>query len=155
VIRRAAGIAMVGWLVVGLAGCGSGLLGLSPVSGKVTYNGEPLDGATVTFVAADGGVATGITDAQGTFTLITGANAGAAKGSYKVTIRKVAEREVPEGMKGETDPTKMMSMMMKGKSIPEPSSLIPARYGDPNASGLTAEVTGRAAADNFTFELTD
>jgi len=52
-------------VVIVLAGCGGGGPDLVPVKGKVTYKGQPLSGASVTFHPATGPLATGTTDASG------------------------------------------------------------------------------------------
>jgi hypothetical protein len=72
-----------------LAGCGSGK-GLARVKGRVTLNGESLEGAVVEFHAAGpgGSSAAGKTDAQGRYELMyTFDTRGAAPGEYTVTIR--------------------------------------------------------------------
>ena len=72
-----------------LAGCGSGD-GLAKVKGRVTLNGEPLEGAIVEFRPADpaGSSSSGETDAKGRYELrYTFAKHGAMPGEYVVAIR--------------------------------------------------------------------
>src|SRR5690349_20378951 len=61
--------------LVGLAGCGPNVkLNTVPAAGKVTYNGQAVEGATVTFFPVDpnsGKPALGTTDSAGNFTLET------------------------------------------------------------------------------------
>jgi hypothetical protein len=67
------------------------------VSGTVTFDGKPLDGATVTFhpEAKDGKKATGKTDANGNYTLKTDGAEGAAPGKHRVLISlKRGEKEL-------------------------------------------------------------
>ena len=119
-----------------------------PVTGTVTYNGEPVEGATVTFIAtsgqARGAVAT--TDASGKFSATTfDPGDGAIPGSYKVMIAKtVLEPAGPDAAPG-----------LDGE---EPSDvakdMLPAKYKDATQSGLTAEVQDGSGAV-LTFELTD
>src|SRR5262245_11610288 len=78
-------------LLVAAAGCGN-QRGPVPISGTVTLDGEPVEGATVTFhtVGTDkeGKPATGETDKSGTFRLRTGTDDGVRPGEYKVVIIK-------------------------------------------------------------------
>src|SRR6266576_391459 len=71
-------------------GCGpSNPLGTSPVSGKVTYNGKPIEGATVSFIPdGDGRPATAITGPDGSYSLTTLNWPGAVPGQYTVILRK-------------------------------------------------------------------
>src|SRR5687767_5188166 len=62
------------------------------VSGTVTLDGKPVEGATVTFHLVgddtEGRPATGQTDKTGTFRLTTGGEDGARPGEYKVVVVK-------------------------------------------------------------------
>lgn len=73
-------------------GCGPGGLTVQPVTGMVIHNGEPVEGALVTFVSTDtlGHGAFGITAADGTYFLETHAAArpGAVIGEYNVFVTK-------------------------------------------------------------------
>ena len=111
--------------------------------GTVTYNGQPLEGATVAFLPKnpkDPG-ASGRTDASGKFTLTAFAPGdGAVPGSYLVTISKVeGSTEVQED--SEAEPVAL-------------KSLIPEKYNNPQGSGFTAEVA-EGGDNQFTFELAD
>ncbi len=60
-------------------------------SGTVTFDGKPVDGATVTFIPTEGKIqpATGRTDAQGKYSLTTFRSGdGAQPGAYQVTVTK-------------------------------------------------------------------
>src|SRR6185436_12065008 len=62
------------------------------VTGLVTLDSQPVDGATVVFQPATGAgkAATGMTDKDGKFNLTTStAGDGAMPGTYKVTVTKV------------------------------------------------------------------
>lgn len=65
---------------------------LFPVTGSVTYNGEPVEGATLVFVPQDHSYsAVATSDAGGKFRVRThqaNPDDGAAVGNYKVAIRK-------------------------------------------------------------------
>ncbi|MFH1920282.1 MAG: carboxypeptidase-like regulatory domain-containing protein [Planctomycetota bacterium] len=72
-----------------LAGCGSSD-GLATVKGKVTLNGQPLEGAIVEFqpVIAGGAPSAGKTDANGRYELMyTFKTPGAMPGDHTVSIR--------------------------------------------------------------------
>ncbi len=115
------------------------------VSGTVTYNGQPVDGATVTFLPQkpDGTGASGLTDAAGKFTLTAFAPGdGAVPGSYLVTVIKT---EVAGGGAVQED----------SEATPAAhKSLLPEKYGNPQGSGFTADVK-EGDKNEFTFELKD
>ena len=79
-------------LSVAASGCGDGKMRTYPVSGTITYQGEPLAGATVGFSPkrageGDGGFAR--TDSNGFYQIQTTrghVNAGTTPGEYYVTI---------------------------------------------------------------------
>jgi len=93
-------------IVLGIVGCGDGAPSVKtvPVSGTVTYNGNPIEGATVTFMQQAEGIrpAGGQTDAQGKFMLKTALGGtkmqdGAMEGSFVVTITKSGGNTLPTG----------------------------------------------------------
>lgn len=104
----------VGTLAVAIAVGGCGRSGepipkLVPVKGKVLLNGEPLAGASVSFVPRDQTTGTGgfgATLADGTFELMHRSNAsGVEPGAYTVLFSKFAMPDgspIPEG-KNATD----------------------------------------------------
>jgi hypothetical protein len=117
-------------------GCGGST---GRVSGVVTLNGQPLEGATVTFSPASGdgggvGGSTGKTDAQGRYTLRTvfGDKSGAAVGKHKVTISLYKENPTNPDQAGQ--------------------ELVPARYSDPAKSELTCDVPS-GGIDKANFDL--
>ncbi len=88
----------------GLVGCGSGdetdRIELVPVSGTVTHNGKPLEGATLTFApdasnaeSTPGGDVTGPT---GNYKAMFRGRSGLAPGKYRVNVTKTI---LPPGMK--------------------------------------------------------
>ena len=135
--NAAARLACVAWLLVvavALSGCGSG----SVVSGKVVYKGDTLKTGEVSFISADGKSRSGLIGADGKYEIID-----APLGD--VTIVVVATRV--EGGSAESP------LGTAGGKAPTVRSIIPRRYGDPKASGLTYRVTrGRQVKD---VELTD
>lgn len=102
---------------------------LVSVTGKVTYQGQPLADAFVAFIPADeeetptelGRILrpAAQTDAQGEYELAWGDHVGAPPGKYHVTITKFKPSEDDEI---------------------KPDSLIPENYGSPKTSGLTRDV---------------
>lgn len=119
-----------------------------PVSGVVTYMGQPVEGATVTFVSTAGkrgAVAT--TDAAGRFVLTTfEPKDGAIPGTYQVAIQKT----IVEGA-SEEDATGKGG---KEASAGTPKDLLPAKYKDASQSGLSVEVK-EPGVKELKFELTD
>jgi hypothetical protein len=129
-----------------------------PVTGQVTLNGEPVDGATVTFVpSGEGQAASAVTDASGNYALSTfGADDGAVPGQYNVKIVKYPGSEpaaagaggeytdemYQEGYGGAAD---------TGEEAAEPENLLPEKYADASTSGLTATV--QEGDNNFDFAL--
>lgn len=140
------------------AGCGSqvqtGSEPVYPVSGVVSYRGQPVAEADVTFFNAEKNrSAFGRTNAKGEYKLTTfSANDGALEGSHVVTIVKLetlpetapvadleSEDYVPPGFE-ETTPPKT------------PKSELPERYADQSTSGLTATIE-TAGPNQVDFEL--
>lgn len=127
-----------------ISGCGGGPRGpvTAPVAGTVTYQGKPIPKLSVAFLPDKGMVATGTTDEQGQFTLMTSKPGdGAMPGSYRVSIKAVPDTTPP--MPG-----------FPGAEQPDPASPIPAKYGDPATSGLSGNVDASRKND-FKFDLTD
>src|SRR5580704_11532058 len=100
---RRTGWLLVSFLLAGLAGCGYGRgFEVARVSGKVTLNGKPLSGATVALEpeskAKDVGPgASGVTDADGTYSLTTiDGKQGATVGPNIVHISTFKMKEMSE-----------------------------------------------------------
>ena len=108
--------------------CGSGGPVLYPVQGKVLMKGQPLTGATVTFVPKSGDPkqlrSTGVTDDEGNFQLETGTRTGAPAGDYDVLI-----------LQSKTLASKKMSM-----EPPESVDALKGAYATPAKSKLIATV---------------
>ena len=85
---------LLGCVLVAVVGCGAPQLKFAPVSGKVTLNGKPLAGASVTFEPVTEPGTTplppssfGKTDQNGEFTLqAVGGENGALVGKHRVMI---------------------------------------------------------------------
>jgi hypothetical protein len=78
----------------------------------VTLDGQPVEGATVTFMTDDGKQsAAGSTDAAGKFSLSTNGKDGAPPGTYKVVV--VKSKKMVEGESVAPDSDAYMKMMKK------------------------------------------
>lgn len=119
-----------------LWGCGGGGDGpvTAPVTGTVTYKGQPLAQGTITFYPASGRPAYGkIQNGRIVEVTTLTTNDGATVGPNKVTIQSV------EGLEDMYKPAKW---------------LIPERYGSLQQSGLTAEIKP-GQTNELTFALTE
>jgi hypothetical protein len=117
-------------LAVLLVGCGGG--NFVAVTGTVTLDGKPLEGAGIMFQPDAGGIpATGTSDAEGRFTLTTGNERGATIGIHSVAVSKPidnpAHANVEEGV------------------IVDIKLATPIKYASPRTSGLSVDVQHRMA----------
>jgi len=129
-------------VILACLGCGddTGLAKRYPVSGMVTYKGEPVKNGTINFVptTADGRPAAGQIE-NGNYSLTTLApNDGAIPGKYKVTV-----------MSTEADTTELQAIAKGGqfhhdkafaKANKTAKVLVPSKYNLPDTSGLEQEV---------------
>ena len=128
------------WCAALAAGCGSDRPETVPAGGTVTYNGKPVAEARVMFMAEGGRPASGVTDAEGCFELMTFAPGdGALPGEHVVTVSK---RETVVNSNRPDDP------------YAPTRDLLPPRYAKPSESGLSAKVQADGE-NNFKFELSD
>ncbi|CAN5334820.1 carboxypeptidase-like regulatory domain-containing protein [soil metagenome] len=113
--------------------CGCGGETFHNISGIVTLDGAPLDGASITFVPVEkGNPAVGRTDAGGRYTLETGNTAGIRPGSYKVVVVKNAYTPYDE------------RTGQGGALLPSP---VPVKYAKAETSDITLTVPGERAYD--------
>jgi hypothetical protein len=151
--------------VMMLLGCGGGggSLDTVPISGVVTLDGTPVEGANVVFAptSGDGSAASGVTDSSGRYQLTTqDPNDGALPGSYMVMISKstvgqdATTEAVKPGMSSE-EATKaaMEAFEAGGQAEPEFVDELPAKYKNPSTSGFTADVA-KGGQTEFDFALT-
>jgi hypothetical protein len=105
----------------------------SQVSGNVTLDGKSIGpGMTVFTPVGDGKPATGSIESDGSYTLLTGREAGLTAGTYKAMV---SIRELPKNMK-------------PGDRPPPGKLLIPEKYEQVDTSGLQYEVKpGRNTID--------
>ncbi len=123
-------------------GCGrSGSSGIVAAGGTVTYHNRPLAGVSVTFLPEHGRPANGTTDAAGRFTLSTLRRSdGALVGRHTVSIATPLAAPMPGTREAKTT----------GRHGPA----FPAKYSNPNSSGLSA-IVEPGSPNDFQFDLTD
>lgn len=122
-------------LSIATIGCGSSGPATGEVTGKVTIDGQPIEGASIEFIPADGRPSTGVTDASGAYELMfTNDAKGALLGSHQVRITTARAGDGGEGV---------------GPTLEARDELLPAKYHD--ESELTAEVV--AGKNTFDFDL--
>ncbi|MDB5337021.1 MAG: hypothetical protein JWN70_2640, partial [Planctomycetaceae bacterium] len=118
-----------------LAGCGGDDVkpfnNLVPVSGTVSFDGKPVPQGSVSFTPVDPtGQAASSKITNGSFKMLTTVSApGVIAGKYKVRIE--SKELPPEGAAAAPPPT---------GAVKPVKSLIPAKYGDVNTSGLEVDV---------------
>ncbi len=123
------GALLAACLLLTAGGCRSGSAPLAAVHGKVSYRGQYLRSGTIVF-APDasrgnrGELAYADIQPDGSYTLKTGDALGAAPGWHRVTVCSLLPAAAP----------------YPGQRAPLPVSLLPARYREPQLSGLTCEV---------------
>uniref|UniRef100_A0A7C4LM64 Carboxypeptidase regulatory-like domain-containing protein n=1 Tax=Schlesneria paludicola TaxID=360056 RepID=A0A7C4LM64_9PLAN len=121
------------------------VLSTVPVSGTLTYQGQPLESYRVTLYPEHGDRASsGLTDAEGKFTLGTNREGdGAPPGRYRVVI---AYSPPPSG------DTTLDLPIEDPSQLPQPKIKIPSKYSSPEKSGLTQEVP-RDGLKNWKLDL--
>lgn len=141
-----------------LVGCSSGSVpGTFPVNGTVTFNGKPVDGATISFVGKGSErPATAISTADGKYDLYTLDSRGALPGNYSVVVSKMeAPSDSVNKDAGFDASGKDLSMEQSaanvGKPTPKAKQLLPAKFGSPSTTPLSFEV--KNSANNFDIKL--
>jgi major membrane immunogen (membrane-anchored lipoprotein) len=143
-------------IIQGCSGDDSGLDRRYKVSGKVTYKGEPVAKGTIAFEptnppAPKGRIASGYIE-NGSYTLTTLIDGdGAMPGEYKVIINSttvdmtgLAKQKGGLVHQGDAD---FQKILKEGKS------LVPAKYGKSETSGLTKKI--EATSNTIDFDLKD
>jgi hypothetical protein len=130
------------------AGCGDESIRSQPVAGVVTLDGQPVEGATVTFSPLEQGrqdASFGRTDAEGRYRLRTvrgKAEDGTTPGEYAVVITKTELVET-----GKMLPTPIGTLVPQTK----PKENVPLKYTDPTTSGFKATVV--KGENTFDFHM--
>lgn len=140
-------------LVPFFVGCG----GVRPVkvSGTLTLNGQPVEGATVQFVPVDPGgrPALGLTKADGGFSLTTIEDQdGALPGQYKVVITYNPPLESSSAAPAQTTEQGMKAAMQAQAQAKKtkPKYVIPPAYTDATKTPLTQTIP---ASGPITLEI--
>lgn len=147
-----------------VAGCGSGAEGDAgrvdtfETTGKITYNGKPVEDAIVSFSPKGSHpAALGRTDANGTYSLRTyDEGDGAAAGDYIVLVTKETITKTPSAAH---DPTLRGSATPSaghggGRGTPTTSTHeTPVKYNSSATSNL--EATVKSGKNTFDFDLKD
>lgn len=153
-----------------LVGCGgSDRPSLAPASGVVRLDGEPVEGATVTFIPVGGGrPASGRTDSNGRYTIKTYHDApGAIVGDHKVGVVKMSgpglyaiQGDAPataQSSSEEDDGSDSLSeiAVVDSGEAPEPEIVydVPQQYMNANESGLVVTVPSEGS-DKLDLQLT-
>ena len=129
-----------------LAGCGRSLPPTASVSGKVTWNGKPVECGTITFYPEKGRPATGSIQPDGSYRLTTFSNGdGAELGKHRVTIQatRVSGGAAPKSF---ADEIKSVGKQEKSATV---VWLVPEEYSRQDTSPLTAEVAAGSNVINF------
>jgi len=166
-------VILTAFFLIGLSfiGCHSGLR-TEYVEGIVTLDGDPVEGALVTFIPASGETAraaAGTTDARGRYTLTTVEGGkpgrGTTEGDYKVTVakrapdttqekREAAEPALPQDRPPTIEEMAAADRARRSAGLPPPFLyLTPKQYNNPETSGLTATVV--RGKNKFDFALSE
>ena len=125
-----------------VAGCGESGPRLVPVSGTVTINGKPLEGAEVTFLPTEsnenGQPGVDTSGPEGNIKPMTRGRAGLVPGPYKVKVIKsrVDPSRVPAELK---DDRAMAELMLNGDVALQPGGAPPKKKGTQGREKIEAE----------------
>ena len=127
-----------------LTGC-SNKLATVMVTGTITYEGEPLADASISFspvTEGQGHPAYGTTDSSGKYvlqTILGAVGAGTTPGEYMVTITKLEKPKPAQEVRTDSSGRPIATASSMGPP-PRLKSLIPDRYSSVDTSELTATV---------------
>jgi hypothetical protein len=156
--KKAASLLGIALAMALLPSCGddSGLGKRYPVSGAVTYKGEPLESGQISFVPATPGEttreATGTIE-NGSYTLTTATDGdGALPGEYKVRIvaKAIDDTTIKKTIAQKGGGARQQDV---GKAFAKGKNLVPAKYQLTETSGLTAKVEEKS--NTVDFDLKD
>lgn len=106
--------------LLSFSGCGESGPKLVGVTGTVTLNGKPFEGASVVFAPdpsnKEGRAATDVTGPEGNYKAMTGGRSGMVPGKYKVTVIKVKSNTAFTHEEFKDDP--LMAQLSKGPVDP-------------------------------------
>lgn len=122
-----------------LAGCGGSGVNLAPVTGVITNDGKPVEGAMIEFFPEDGRASVGATNAAGEYTLKYSDDAGAVIGTCRVQITPGIALDQPD----ETGGT-------EGQDLEAPPM-----SGPPEIIQVPQKVTVKKGDNKFDFDLSE
>ena len=151
---------------VGCGGAKAPAVQTEMVEGLVTLDGQPVPGATITFVPVQPGAgasATGMTDSEGKYHLTAvGAGIGAQPGAgtlpgeYSVGVMKVNLPDIPTEQDLQADlgtpgtPSKSVGSGERPKDV-QVTHVVPQKFNDPLKSGI--KVTVKPGANDIPIPL--
>ena len=144
-----------------MTGCGGEPAGkrepVFPVSGKVTYKGQPVTEADVTFFCQAKNMSSfAKTDSEGKFKLTTFASFdGAPAGKHVITISKAVVSSSTTKEVDINDPAYDPLKLVEDSKAPPPKNLIPAKYADAKSTDLSATVISDGQNPEVVLELKD
>jgi len=150
-------LVLAGFLVGLSVGCSDSKLSTAYVEGVITFNGETVSKATITFSPkdSDGKPAVGYSNDKGVYKLTTHGGkdeGGAIPGEYLVSISKSDVAIVPLDQANYSQQTTQRSTAPG--VAPKYDALIPKKYSNTTTSGLTATVA-KGKNKQINFELTE
>lgn len=123
-------------LALSVAGCGPSYPTTHPVSGTITYQGQPVPQGTIVFYPEEGRAAMSNIEADGSYRLTTfRPGDGALPGRHTVTITAIAD-----SASGPASFEQEMDQGMLGRGQKGVRWLVPERYSKRDTTPLTAEV---------------
>jgi hypothetical protein len=130
------------------AGCDGG--GTADATGTVLYRGKPVTAGTVVMVGPDGRAAMGEIGGDGSYR-IEGVAAGAVKVGVSVPLPDSWTSEGQAGRRGVRD---RQGVHAPARPTPptSPKEAVPLTYGDPDTSGLQAELRPGSNRHDVTIE---
>jgi len=136
----------VAFVLLFVTGCGDSGPTLHSVTGKITFDGQPVVRQTTTVVlkpiapAPDqtGLEPVGKVDFEGNYTVFTGGRKGAPPGRYKVVVTAHDEH---------------IDLKQPRPKRPIPNSLLPAKYASAQTTELTIEVVETPPPGAYDLEL--
>lgn len=131
-------------------GCGGGAGlpsgGKGTVTGKVTYNGQPVpQGCIVSFIGPNGITGSGITDGSGSYRISMRDGRNVLVGGYRISVSPPPPPPLSDD--------EAMKLSMAGKPTVQVVKEVPERYRNPENSPLAFEVM--EGANTFDIALTD
>lgn len=139
-------------VTAGCGGSGDSNPPTYPVSGVVTYQGAPVEGATVAFSTITEPIqsSSGVTDSEGRYQLSTfNADDGAQPGNYKIRVFKYERSEAPASPASEAE-----YVPPAENEVPrQPKNLLPDTYFNIARTPLEFTVTESDSPQTYDIEL--